>query len=79
MRRQRNISHIKEKDKITARDLNKANVNNMSSREFSVVVIKIFIGLEKRVEDLNETLNKEKGNIKRTNQIKNSINEIKIY
>ena len=70
---------MKEQDKITARDLNKANVNNMSSREFSVVVIKIFIGLEKRVEDLNETLNKEKGNIKRTNQIKNSINEIKIY
>ena len=32
------------------------------------MVIKILTGLEKRVEDLSETLNKEKENIKRTNQ-----------
>ena len=58
MRRQRNISHIKEKDKITARDPNEIGGNNMPDREFKVMVIKILTGLEKRVKDITETLKK---------------------
>ena len=54
------------------------DISNILDREFKVVVIKILTGLEKRVEDLSETLNKEIENIK-TNQseMKISINEIK--
>ena len=37
----------------------------MPDREFKVVVIKIHSGLEKRVEDLSELLNKEIENIKK--------------
>jgi len=32
----------------------------MPDREFKVMVIKILMGLEKRVEDLSETLNEER-------------------
>ena len=37
----------------------------MLDREFKVMVIKILNGLKKRVEDLNETLNKKTENIKK--------------
>ena len=45
----------------------------MVGREFKVMIIKILTGLEKRVEDISETLNKE---IKKKNQseMKNTIN-----
>ena len=67
MKKQRNMSQMKEKDKIISRDLNKTKISNMPNRKFPV--IKILTGLEPRVEDLSETLNKETENIKkRTNE-----------
>ena len=40
----------------------------MADKEFKVIVTKILTGLEKRVEDLSETFNKDIANIKRTSQ-----------
>ena len=48
----------------------------MPDREFKVMVVKILTGLEKRVEDVSEILNKEKANIKKEPEMKNSITEI---
>ena len=59
------MSQMKEQDKITARDLNEMEMSNMPDREFQVIVIKKLSGLEKRVENLSETLNKELENIKK--------------
>ena len=56
---------MKKQDNITARELNKADVNNMPTGEFKVMVIKI---LDKTVEDLRKTLNKETENKKRTDE-----------
>jgi len=67
---------MKEQDKITARDLSKTEISNVPNREFQVMVIKILPGLEKTVEDLIETLNKERENIKNESEMKNSITEI---
>ena len=53
------MSQMKEQDKITARDLNEMEMSNMPDREFQVIVIKKLSGLEKRVENLSETLNKD--------------------
>ena len=44
------MSQKKEQDKITARELNERR--NMTDREFKVMVMKLFTGLESRVEDL---------------------------
>ena len=56
---------MKEKDKITARELNNMETSNMPGRDFKVMFMKIFTGLEIRVEDLSETCNKETENIKK--------------
>ena len=47
---------MKEKDKITTRELNQTEVNNMPDGEFKVMVTKMFTGLEKRMEALRETV-----------------------
>lgn len=59
MRRQENVFQIKEQDKITVRDLSEMDISNMSDKEFKVMTKKILTSLEKRVEDINKTLNKE--------------------
>ena len=59
MKKQRSIYKMKEWDKITARDISKTEIYNMPDREFKVMIIKILTGLEKRVEDISEILNKE--------------------
>ena len=46
----------------------KTDISNMSDREFKAVIIRILTGLEKRVEDMSDTLNTE---------IRNNIAEIK--
>lgn len=64
MRGQKNMSQMKEKGKTTTKELNEMEINNTPDKESKVMVIKIFTGFEKKVEDLSETFNKEKGNIK---------------
>ena len=50
---------MKEQNKITARDLSEIGISNMPDKEFKVIIIKILIGFEKRVEDISEILNNE--------------------
>lgn len=40
------MSQIIEQDKITARQLNETEMTHLPDREFNVMVIKIFTGLE---------------------------------
>ena len=47
---------MKEQDKAMARDRNGADVNNTPNGEFKTMIIRIFSGLEKRMEDISETL-----------------------
>ena len=59
MGKQRNISQIKEQDQTITRDQSEKDISNVPDRDFKVMIIKILTGLEKRVEDINENLNKE--------------------
>ena len=75
MRRQRNLSQMKEQDKAMARDLNETNISNMLDREFKAMIIRILTALEKRMEDMSENLNIEiRNNIM---EIKGSINKMR--
>ena len=47
MRKQRNLSQMKEQNKVTARDLNETDINNMPDRDFKVIIIRVLPGLEK--------------------------------
>lgn len=44
----------------------------MSDKEFKAMVMKILTRLERQVEDLGETFNKEQENIKNQSEMKNS-------
>ena len=50
MRRERNISQIKEKNKTPEKELNKMETNNLLYGEYKTLVIRILIELS---EDLN--------------------------
>ena len=54
MRKQRNMSQMKEHNKITARDLNETEISSRPDREFKIMIIKILIGLQKRVKDIRD-------------------------
>ena len=54
------MSQMKEWDKITGRELCEKEISNIPDREFKVVVIKMLTGLQKRIEDLNKTLNRDR-------------------
>ena len=68
MRRQRNLSQMKEQDKAMARHVSETDVSNMPDSEFKVMIKRILTRDEKTVEDMSETLNIE---------IRNTIAEIK--
>jgi len=70
MRRQRNLSQTKEQNKAMVRDPSKTDISNMPDGEFKVMIIRMLTGLEKRVEDMSETLNTE---IRNKIEIKGSI------
>ena len=68
---------MKEQDRITARNLSEMDISSMPDREFKVMIIMILTGLEKRVEDISEALNKGTENIKRSqSEMKNTLNKI---
>lgn len=53
------MSQIKEQGSTTARDLCETDKNNMPDRGLKVMIIKLLTGLQERVEDISETLDKE--------------------
>ena len=52
--------HKKEVYKTTEEELNEMEISNMPDKELELINIKMFTRLEKRVEELSETFNKEK-------------------
>ena len=56
MSRQKNMTQIKEQNQTTARELSKKDIND---REFKVMIINVFTGCEKKLEDIIETINTE--------------------
>ena len=80
MRRQRNISKMKEQFKTTERHLSKTD-KRMPDKEFKVMIIKMLTGLEKELKNISETLNREIKKSKsemnnRRNEIKNTLDGI---
>ena len=57
MRRQRNISHIKEQIKTPEEELNKIKTSNLLDAQSKTLVIRMLRKLRGRVEELRENLN----------------------
>ena len=75
MRRQRNLSQMKEQDKAMARHVSETDVSNMPDGVFKTMFIRVLTGLEKRVEDMCEILNTEMRN--NITEIEVSVNEMR--
>ena len=58
MRRQRNLSQMKEQDKATARDLSESKISNWPDPGFKATII-MLPGLEKSMNNIRETLTAE--------------------
>ena len=56
---------MKEQDKAMARDLSKTDINNVPDRLLKATIIRMLTELEKRIEDISETLTKEIKDLKR--------------
>ena len=50
---------IKEQDEATARILSEINRRNTLDGEFKATIVRMLAGLEKRIEDIGETLTTE--------------------
>ena len=76
MQRLKNSSQQKEQEKAMARDLIKTDVSNMPDPELKATIIRIFIGLERRVENIRETLITEIKELKENPlKMKNTVTE----
>lgn len=53
---------MKEQYKTMTRDPRKTDISNIPGGEYRAMIIKIFTGLQKRVEDITETINTEMRN-----------------
>ena len=58
MKRQSNMSHRKQKVKITVKELKEMEISNMPDKEFQVIFTEILHKREKRVENLLRTSTK---------------------
>ena len=50
------FSQKKYQEEITARDLLKTDISNISEQEFRITIIRILVGVERSIEYTRETL-----------------------
>ena len=59
MRRQRNLSQLKEQEKTPEHTTIETEINNLPYKEFKVLVIRMPTEFGKRIDEHSEKINKE--------------------
>ena len=59
MRRQRNTQEIKEEGKTPPDQTNEEEIGNLPEKEFRVMIVKMIQNLGNRMEEIQETFNKD--------------------
>ena len=59
MRRWRNTFQMKEKHKISEKELNKTKISNVADKEFKVMVIKMLTKLRGRMDEHSENSSRD--------------------
>ena len=78
MRRQRNILQTKEQDKSPQDQINEEDIGKLPEKEFRVMIVKIIQNLGNRIENIQETFNKDLEELKSKEMVmNNTITEIK--
>uniref|UniRef100_A0ABI7VY98 L1 transposable element RRM domain-containing protein n=1 Tax=Felis catus TaxID=9685 RepID=A0ABI7VY98_FELCA len=77
MTKRKNCPQKKLQEVVTANELIKNDLSNITAQEFKIIFIKLIAGLEKRIEDSRESISTEiKGLRKSQEELKNAINEL---
>ena len=78
MRRQRNTQQIKEQGKTPPDQTNEEQIGSLPQKEFRVMIVKMIPNLGNRMEKIQETFNKDLGELKhKQTMMNNTINETK--
>ena len=84
MKRQRNITQMEEKTRNTEVQINEEEIGKLPETEFKIMIVKMIKNLENKMEERQESINKDleelKNNHAETNntitKIKNTLEEI---
>ncbi|KAF0877000.1 LORF1 protein, partial [Crocuta crocuta] len=77
MTKRKNSPPKKLQEEMTARELLKTDISNITEQEFRTIIIKVIAGLEKSMEDIRETMATNNMELKNNYDVlKNAINEI---
>ena len=78
MMKWKNSPQKKLQEVVTANELIKTNLSNMTEQEFRIIAIKLITGLEKSIEGSRESIAREIKGLKNSHdELKNAINEVK--
>ena len=59
---------MKEQDKVMSRDLSYMDLSNMPKAEFTSIIMRVFTGFQKIIEDITDPYKRDKRVKKRINQ-----------
>ncbi|KAF0881758.1 LORF1 protein, partial [Crocuta crocuta] len=77
MTKQKNSPPKKLQEEMTARELLKIDISNITEQEFRTIIIKLMTWIEKSMEDIRETMATNNMELKYSyGELKNGINEI---
>ena len=74
----KNSPQEKFQKEMTARELLKTDINNISDQEFRIMVIRLIPGLEKSIEDSREAIAAEIRDLRNSHdELRNVVNEVR--
>ena len=78
MKRQRNITQMKEQTKNTEVQINEEEIGRLYEKEFRIMIVKMIKNLENKMEKMQESINKDLEEFKNKHtETHNTITEIK--
>ena len=64
MKRQRNTTQMKEQTRNTEVKTNEEEIGKLSEKEFRIIIVKMVKNLENKMEKMQESINKDLGELK---------------
>ena len=64
MKRQRNTTQMREQTRNTEVQINEEEIDKLPEKEFRIMIVKMIKNLEKKMEDMQESINKDLEEVK---------------
>ena len=72
MKRQRNTTQMKEQTRNTEVQMNEEEIGQLPEKEFRIIIVKMIKNLENKMEKMQESINKDLGELKNKHAETNS-------